>query len=109
MNVQSKLKLYNESNISAALVAIENGTSIRKASKIWCVPPSTLRNRISGQLPRQEAFHAWQRLSPIQETLLADWVLLQVSLGVPITHLQLRHLAQRISWQKGINQEVGKR
>ena len=100
---------YTESDVRAAIADVRKGVSMRQAAKKWCIPRITLRDRLTGYLPRSIAFSGLQRLSVTQETLLADWVLLQADLGIPITHQQLRALGQRVAHTRGGDSALGKR
>ena len=66
---------YTEEDIQRALRDIANGMSIRKAHLEWGIPRSTLQGRIYGRVSSQEAKAPSQRLSPVQEQRLTDWVL----------------------------------
>jgi 4-hydroxybenzoate polyprenyltransferase len=101
--------LYTEDDVQYALRDIANGKSERKASLDWGVPRGTLQDRISGRLSRSEAHAYEQRLAPIQEQRLTDWVLVQESLGQSPTHTQLRALAERILVARHDAVPLGKR
>ena len=66
---------YTEEDVQRALADVANGKSVRKAGLDWGVPRSTLQERINGRVSRQEANEPSQRLSPVQEQRLIDWVL----------------------------------
>ena len=73
------------------------------------IPWSTLRLRLNGALPRDQAFSGLQRLSKVQENLhLTQWVLAQAALGLTPTHAQLKEFAGRILQAKGDHQPIGK-
>jgi hypothetical protein len=88
--------LYTEDDVQHALRDIANGKSERKASLDWGVTRGTIQQRIRGRLPRAEAHAHEQRLAPVQEQRLTDWVLVQESLGQSPTHAQIRAFAGRI-------------
>ncbi len=88
---------YLEKDILDAISKYEQGNqSLRRISREFGIPRSTLRDRISGRETRQEASQPRQILSRVQEDHLTQWVLTQVALGVPPTHAQLREFACRI-------------
>jgi predicted transcriptional regulator len=66
---------YTESDLQNALDALQAGSSLRKASKDWNIPLSTLYDRVNGSTSRRDANQHNQRLSETQETSLASWVL----------------------------------
>ena len=87
---------YTEDDIQRALADVGNGRSVRKACLDWGVPRGTIQDRIKGSVSRKEASEPFQRLSPVQEQRLTDWVLVQEALGRSPTHTQIRALAGRI-------------
>ena len=87
---------YTEDDIQRALADVGNGRSVRKACLDWGVPRGTIQDRIKGSVSRKEASEPFQRLSPVQEQRLTDWVLVQEALGRSPTHAQIRALAGRI-------------
>ncbi|KAF4883786.1 hypothetical protein CGCF415_v015717 [Colletotrichum fructicola] len=99
---------YCEDDIRQALEAITNGLSIHKAASAWGIPRTTLRRRIKGAQSRDTAFADQQRLSPTQESHLAEWVRIQAALGLPPTHQQLEDFAERILQIHGDTQPLGK-
>ncbi len=58
---------YTEEDINNALLDIENGLSIRRASTRWGIPRMTLFHRKHGTQPRNLAYQPRQKLSKIQE------------------------------------------
>lgn len=100
---------YLEDDLQEALRAIVNGASIRKASLDYGVPRSTLHNRIHGGISHQESAQSQQKIAPIQEELLANWILVQESLGTSITHQQIRDIANHLLIIRGEDSLVGKR
>jgi len=100
---------YTEEDIQSALDTVENGMSQPKASSEFGVPRTTIRNRINGRISRQEAYKPQQRLSPVQEQRLTDWVLTQEALGLGPTHTQIRQLAGRVLDARGDAKPLGKR
>lgn len=103
------MKSYTEGQIAEAIAAIENGTSLRQASKTWSIPRTTLYNRISGRLPRTIAHQSRQRLSIREEDELVNWFLAQANLGLPPSHQELRTFAERVLGAKGDSAQLGKR
>jgi hypothetical protein len=89
-------RLYTEEDVQRALEDIANRKSVRRASLDWGSPRGTLEGRIKGHVSRSEGATPLQRLSPIQEQRLTDWVLVQESLGLSPTYMQIRVFAGRI-------------
>lgn len=99
----------SEDSIASALEAIQNGVSQRKAAKRWGVPRSTLQKRLNGSKSRSDANEYLQRLSKQQESHLAEWILVQSNLGLPLTRQQIKEFASRIVKAGGNDQPLGKR
>jgi hypothetical protein len=100
---------YTEDDVQRALKEVAEGKSVRKAHLDWGVPRSTLQDRIYGRVPQKEAQEPYQRLSPVQEQRLANWVLIQEALGQGPTHAQIRAFAGRILAAKRDATPLGKR
>lgn len=99
---------YTKYNLTQALEAVANGQSARKAALDWGIPKSTLQNRLYGHESHQQAAESQQRLSPVQEGHLTNWILVQEALGLPPTHAQIKEFAQRILAIKGDYEPLGK-
>ena len=100
---------YTERNVLTTLNDVENGKSLRRASRDWGIPLSTLQNRNHGSESHTFAAESQQRLSKIQEDHLTTWVLAQEALGIPLTHGQIRQFVGRILAIKGDYKKLGKR
>jgi len=100
---------YTEDDVREALEAVANGQSIRKASLTWGVPRMTLQDRLYGKESRSQAFINLQKLPPIQESRLVDWILFQGIAGHPLTYAQIRDLIQRILAIAGETTILGKK
>ena len=56
-------------------------TSQRAAAKAYGIPQSTLATRIQGVTNRRVSHQHRQRLSPLQEDFLVDWILKEDEIG----------------------------
>ncbi|KAL0929365.1 transposase [Colletotrichum truncatum] len=99
---------YTETEVNQALNAVASGQSVRKAAHDAGIPPLTLQSRLKGSQARNVAFSSFQKLSPAQESHLAEWVRIQAALGLPPTHQQLKEFAQRILDIRGTTQPLGR-
>ena len=99
---------YTEEDVARALLAVENGTSIRKAALDNNVPFSTVKSRKKGTLPATVAFESFQKLSQTQEKHLASWIIIQGAIGRPPTHAQVRAIAASIADPTGEVKTIGK-
>ncbi|OHW99811.1 transposase, partial [Colletotrichum incanum] len=61
-----------------------------------------------GNQPRALAFAGKQRLFPIQEKHLADWVRIQHALRLPLSHRQLKDFTERILQIAGDHRPLGR-
>ena len=100
---------YTEDDVQFVFNDIVNRKSRRKASLDWGVLRTTLRNRITSAVSRPEAYTPSQRLSPVQEQRLTDWVLVQESLGLNPTYAQIRAFSGRILAARHNTTSLGKR
>jgi hypothetical protein len=99
---------YNENTLTAALNAVNAGVPIKRAARDYGIPESTIRNRRDGRQAKTIAHTFQQKLSPVQEGRLADWIRVQDALGVAPTHAQIRTFASRILKAGGSTAGVGK-
>ncbi|KAL5610942.1 hypothetical protein FOBRF1_007059 [Fusarium oxysporum] len=87
---------YTEYQLQCAVDELLATGNPIKAAKEWQVPRTALLDRLNGRESRKTAHTHRQRLEPVQEAHLANWVLAQLALGLVPTHNQLREFAQRI-------------
>ncbi|KAL0940515.1 transposase [Colletotrichum truncatum] len=102
------MRQYTEDDLLKALEAVTSGCSIKKAAHDKGIPRTTLQNRIRGHQTRGVAFAGLQRLSPTQESHLAEWIRIQAALGLPPTHQQLKDFAERILQTRRDFQPLGR-
>ncbi|KAF4631462.1 hypothetical protein G7Y89_g6669 [Cudoniella acicularis] len=102
-------RIYTEEDVMRALDAVAGGATISGASRDYGVPRGTLQERLKGRQSHQEAARHLQKLSPVQEKRLTDWVLVQESLGLSPTHTQIKDFAQRILATRGDTTTLGKK
>ena len=100
---------YTEDDIAQAIKDTTNGKSLRLAAREQGVPYPILRGRIEGGENHSNTVESQQRLSRVQEDHLANWVLTQEALGVPLTYTQIKEFAQRLLILKGDYKSLGKR
>ena len=66
------MKQYTEDDINQALDAVTRGATVKTAASAYGIPRSTLRNRLNGHQPHQQASASQQRLSQTQEDHLTQ-------------------------------------
>ncbi|KAM7212673.1 hypothetical protein V8F06_011924 [Rhypophila decipiens] len=59
--------------IDRAIELVNSGVSQKEAAKQWGVPPTTLWNRLHGTRADKEVKKTKQRLTEVQEAIIADW------------------------------------
>ncbi|KAL8296578.1 hypothetical protein RB600_001864 [Gaeumannomyces tritici] len=99
---------YTEEDVERAFAAVRTRGGIRRAARLYGIPEATLRKRIKGALPIRQSQEGYQRIPPEQEKRLANWILLQDSLGLPPTHAEIRFFAEEILRLGGDSQPLGK-
>src|SRR6266566_7124236 len=99
---------YTENALTATLNAVNAGGPLRRIARDYGIPEATLRHRKAGRQPKTDAHTYRQKLSPVQESRLADWIRMQDALGVAPTHTQIRTFASRILLAGGSTAGVGK-
>jgi len=78
---------YTEEDVTNALNALVNGEykSVRRAALVFQIPASTLRDRLRKRKSRNESHVSQQILTPIEESILENWIYRTAKLGAPIT------------------------
>ena len=100
---QIKKQEVDEVAMQAAIDDIKSGkiSSLRKASRKYGLCAETLRKRLNGVLSKKIA-HANRRLfSPLQEDLIAQWILDSEREGTPRTRKDVVEFAGLIAAQDG--------
>lgn len=81
-----KLFLYSPTKVREALVAIQNGIPVSRASKMYQVPRTTLRHKIQGEAPVTTGHVGRESvLGSRVEAILVDWLLETSRMGFPTT------------------------
>jgi hypothetical protein len=83
-------------------------TSYRAAAKAYGIPKSTLRNRLRGATNSANSHQHQQRLTPLQEDFLVDWILKEDARSCPPSHPQAQEIANRILKMNGDQRPVSK-
>jgi hypothetical protein len=83
-------------------------TSQSAAAKAYGIPRGTLRDRLKGATNSATSHQHQQRLTPLQEDFLVDWILEEDARTCPPSHARAREMANRILKMNGDSQPVGK-
>ena len=99
-----------EQAIQLAISDLNSGvySSQRAAAKAYGIPLSTLHGRLRGATNSRRSHQQQQRLAPLQEDFLVDWILDEDSRACPPSHARVREMANRILRMNGDTQPVGK-
>lgn len=96
--VRRKLFQYSPTKIQLALNAVKDGSlNVLQASKMYKVPRSTLRNKLSGKSP--DSVHQVGPkavLGEETEAKLVNWILTVAKMGFPINKLMLLDTVEKI-------------
>ena len=89
---------YTEEDVTNALNALVNGEykSIRRAALVFQIPELTLRYRLQKPKSRKESHVSQQTLTPIEESILENWIYHAAKLGALITLKLVKILASKI-------------
>ncbi len=99
---------YTENALTAAIDAVNTGIPIRRAACDYGIPFTTLYYRLAGRQSKTIVYTFQQKLSPVQESRLAEWIYIQDVLGLASTYVQIRTFASRILLAGGTATGVGK-
>lgn len=98
-----------EQRIQSALQDIQDGVSLRSASRRWNIPRATLSDRMHGAETRRESQISCQRLSPLQESFVADWAINEESAGRAPSRRLLTAFAEAVLAEGGDHRPLGAR
>ena len=99
---------YTENAFAAAIDAVNAGTPVKRAACDYGIPRTTLYDRLAGRQSKTTVYTFQQKLSPIQESRLAEWIRIQDIFGLAPRYVQIRMFASRILLAGGSPIGVGK-
>lgn len=99
-------KSYDAISLEKAIVAVENGDSIRKAAEKYGVPRSTLYDHCKGKYQTSSKCGAKPYLTAAEEEELVSFLDKSSRIGYPYTRKQVLALVQQILDSKNINTKV---
>src|SRR6266566_5566336 len=99
---------YTEDTLAAALNTVNSGIPLRRAARDFGIPLTTLYDRRTNRQSKTTAYISQQKLSPIQENRLAEWIRIQDVLSLAPTHTQIRTFANRILLTGSSTADIGK-
>src|SRR6266566_1243497 len=99
---------YIEDTFAAVLNAVNSGIPFQRAARDFGIPLATLHDRRAVRQLKTTAHISQQKLSPIQENRLAEWIRIQDVLGFAPTYTQIRIFASQILLTGGSTAGVGK-
>ena len=96
-----KRKTWTEENMVAAMEAVRNGDSVRKAAADWNVPKSTLGDRISGRTEHGALSGPERMLSAEDEKKLASYLIDVSKQGYGKSKEIILYMATQIAVKRG--------
>ncbi|CAI8043787.1 Tigger transposable element-derived protein 6, partial [Geodia barretti] len=99
---QSKRKQWADEEMAAAMSAVRNGMAIKRAAEEHGVPPSTLRDRISGRVVHGTKPGPRPYLSLDEEKELGSFLKSCANLGYGKTRRDVMHIVQSAVADKGL-------
>ena len=98
-------QLSKEGRIGLAIASLQlnPSLSIRKLSKVYNVPRSTLQSRLHGIQPIHETRSLKRALSSVEEQSLVQWILDLASRGFPPHIIDVRRMADTLRAARGQN------
>ena len=103
MNTDQELRIQN------AIADFGSGISMTAAAAAWNVQRSTLSRRLNGSVNHRIASSGQQRLSPIQEDFLKEWIIYEEVSGRAPSKATVRSFANKILSVGDDERGVGKR
>ncbi|KAK7182772.1 hypothetical protein PSPO01_11111 [Paraphaeosphaeria sporulosa] len=96
--------------IQSAINGLNSGlySSQRAAAKAYGIPLSTLHGRLRGATTSALSHQHQQRLTPLQEDFLVEWILEEDARACPPSHARTREMATRILRMNGDTQPLGR-
>lgn len=109
LNQNSLYIMDKEQTITQALKDLEDGRfpSIRACARAYALDHTLLVRRRRGQQDRVASHSNQQNLSPLQESLLATYLIQAEKAGHAFNHVQLRDLASLIMKTGGNKKKLG--
>jgi hypothetical protein len=103
MPQQQHLQSCKEGRISLAIASYQSNPSqsVRRLSKLYNVPRSTLQTRLQGIKPRSEIISVKRKLRPTEEQSLVQWILDLDRRGFPPYAIDVRRMADVILAARG--------
>ena len=98
-----KYGTWKQESLEKAIIAVEKGTSIRRAAEMHSIPRSTLHDHISGRVEQFRKPGPNPYLSAKEEEELAAFLVKCAKMGYPHTRQQVLSIVQRILDSKRID------
>ena len=104
--IRCSYRQWASKNMEGALLAVENGASVRRAAEIYGVPKSSLHDRLAGKVELHATSGPRPYLSVAEEEELVSFLLQMARIGYPYTRKQVLALVQEIINSKGIDTTI---
>ncbi|XP_063219543.1 uncharacterized protein LOC134529419 isoform X1 [Bacillus rossius redtenbacheri] len=99
---------YSPSKVSSALKAIEDGMRVATASKLYSVPRTTLRNKLSHISPAESTGHCGPHsvLGKDIEDMLVQWIIDCANMGFPVDKEDLCSSVKKLLDEGNVQQKL---
>lgn len=88
---------YSEETLATAIHEINEGLiSLNKASATYCIPKSTLHNKITAKVPNVRKMGPSPVLTYAEEQRLSNWILSKAKLGFPMHPEEVKDAVQKV-------------
>lgn len=108
IHTEFEMAMLREKDIQSAIDLVNGGATLREATEKTAIPYGTLWGRLHGATTRNERELPHRRLSPAEESLLADWARNEEGAARPPSKAQISRMAQQILAQGGDSRLLGK-
>ena len=98
-----KYGIWTQESLDKAVIAVEKGTSIRKAAEMHGIPRSTLHDHVSGRVEMYRKPGPCPYLSSKEEEELATFLVKCAEMGYPHTRQQVLGIVQNILDVKNVD------
>ena len=101
-NRQQKRKQWNEAQMLSAIETAMSGVSANQATRQHGVPPSTLKDRLSGRVLHGAKPGPRPHLGPNEEKELSEYLITSAKVGFGKTRTQVKCIAESVAKEKGM-------
>ena len=103
-NRPRKLRMWNDESMKKAIESVRaGGVGINQAARNFDIPPTTLKNRLSGRVEHGKNFGPTPYLTMAEETELIEFLTKCAAMGLGKTKREVFNIVERVLKKKGYN------